>query len=382
MSWGGLFVTVSITSVLTVFWYDIYYEWGLSVSRQKFAEWVDSRQCYDAKRVLKAARQQQEELGVAQWNLNVEQLWLANFNNPWTGIWNYFEWSKYVDCKNIHRAAYDNTERQDHGTKHLRIMYLIEQGMPLKEATEYGSSLENYHNDTPLETFEVIKENNFFFDNFTFSTITSFFVIIIFAIIFFQNDLAINTNNFIFILSKTFFSLFVSLFKSLVHSIRLIRFLFVILGIFIYILFTNISGFFILELSLTSHAIITLFLSIFLFFGYFINEFIVKFETIYQKFVLNNLNIFMLPVLFIIEMISYFVRPFSLGIRLFANILSGHILIHIFFSALLVLYKLFVWLSIFLFLAVLFILFMEIFVAYIQSYIFLILSLIYLEDTI
>jgi len=35
------------------------------------------------------------------------------------------------------------------------------------------------------------------------------------------------------------------------------------------------------------------------------------------------------PLLIYIELISYFIRPVSLSVRLFANILSGHILVHI-----------------------------------------------------
>jgi len=234
--------------------------------------------------------------------------------------------------------------------------------------------------ETPLETFSVVLSSNYFFNNLNFIIFTSLFFILALFIICFQNDLNIHKNFFVFVLFKTFFSTFISLFKSLISSLRLQRFFILIIAVFLFILFTNLSGFFLLELSLTSHAIITLFLSFSLFINYFISELIVKFELIYEKFVIKNLEVYLLVPLFIIELVSYFVRPFSLGIRLFANILSGHILIHIFFGALLVFYKIFFWISVFLMLAVLFILLLEIFVSFIQSYIFLILSLIYLSE--
>ena len=163
-------------------------------------------------------------------------------------------------------------------------------------------------------------------------------------------------------------------------NVRFERYFFLLLSVFLFIIFENIGGLYLLELSYNSHAIITLFLSFFLFFNYFIN-FIINFnEKIYKKFVQNNINIFFAAFLFIIEIISFLIRPFSLGIRLFANILSGHILIHIFFNVLIFTFKFFFWYSLLIFLFCLFILGMEIFVGFIQAYIFFILNLIYLKD--
>ncbi len=264
-------------------------------------------------------------------------------------------------------------------TKYEQFLIVLAQMEIFKPRMDNRSFL--YNNFTPLDSFEVVIDNIFLFNNYTISLLISFFIIVWFFIVFFQNDLSINKNIFFIFIFKNAITFFMSLFKSLIVTIRFQRFIFIILATILFILFTNIAGFFLLELSLTSHAIVTLFLSFSLFFSFFICELLVKFEKIYEKFYLKNLNIFLTIILFFVEVISYFVRPFSLGIRLFANILSGHILIHIFFGALLAVYKLFFWLAILLLFVVIFILIMEIFVSFIQSYIFFILSLIYLSES-
>jgi len=46
-------------------------------------------------------------------------------------------------------------------------------------------------------------------------------------------------------------------------------------------------------------------------------------------FIPSNVPAFLLPFLILIELISYIIRPFSLAIRLFANMLAGHTLLFI-----------------------------------------------------
>lgn len=200
---------------------------------------------------------------------------------------------------------------------------------------------------TPLEKLEDIKESNFFFDNFTFFTIFSFFIIIIFIIIFFRNKLTITVNNFV--------RIFLGPFKSLVHYMKLNEFWSIVASGFIYVLFVYIS-FFILYLPLIICAVIILFLNIFLFFVYFADEFIVNFETIYQKLVLNILNNFMFFSLSVEETTFYYIRLFVNGIP------SKNELIHIFIHALIITYRFIIWLSSFLFQVFLFLLFIEIFI--------------------
>lgn len=234
--------------------------------------------------------------------------------------------------------------------------------------------------ESPLESFNVYLNNSIsIFDNISINIFLVFFFII-FSFFIINNNLSIKKNIILILFLKNIFDFFFNNFKNLVSNVRFERYFFLLFSVFLFIIFENIGGLYLLELSYNSHAIITLFLSFFLFFNYLIN-FIINFnENIYKKFLQNNINIFFASFLFIIEIISFLIRPFSLGIRLFANILSGHILIHIFFNVLIFTFKFFFWYSFLIFAFCLFILCMEIFVGLIQAYIFFILNLIYLKD--
>lgn len=206
-----------------------------------------------------------------------------------------------------------------------------------------------------------------------------FLAIIFLFMVFSFNVRSIRTYN-SYIAKKIYF-FFWDLFKNLVLNVRLERFFFVIVSYFFCIIFFNLGGFSFYELSFMSHISITFFFSFSIFINYIINLLINFNELFYLKFV-QKANIILVPFLFIIEIISFFVRPFSLGIRLFANVMSGHILMHMFFSTFLFCYKLSFWLSLFIFSFCLFIFFMELFVSFIQAYIFMILLLVYSIDLV
>ena len=93
----------------------------------------------------------------------------------------------------------------------------------------------------------------------------------------------------------------------------------------------------------------------------------------------------LVPVLTIIELISYFARAVSLGVRLFANMVSGHALMIILAGFLYqgfssgVLISVITLIPFSLFLAIVG---LEIGVAMIQSYVFSILTCIYIKDAI
>ena len=237
------------------------------------------------------------------------------------------------------------------------------------------------NNLSPLDSFLILNDNsNYIFNNLLIDLLVFSFSPIFFLIIIFSNNIKFLNFNIIILASLNFLKIFYNIFKNLVSSLRSERFFNFVLAVFVFIIFSNLAGFFMLELPITSHAVVTLFLSFIMFFNYFITSIIVNNENFYKHFLLKKLNIFLKIILFVIELVSYFVRPFSLGVRLFSNILSGHILIHIFFGAFLYAYKLSFWLSIIAFIMVLFILTMELFVSFVQSYIFFILNIIYMND--
>lgn len=95
----------------------------------------------------------------------------------------------------------------------------------------------------------------------------------------------------------------------------------------------------------------------------------------------------MVPLLLVIEVISYFSRALSLSIRLFANMMAGHALLHIMLSFLLFLLKSGNFALMFLvapvilfFIALIFCL--EVFISALQAYVFTVLAMIYLNDAL
>jgi ATP synthase subunit 6 len=82
----------------------------------------------------------------------------------------------------------------------------------------------------------------------------------------------------------------------------------------------------------------------------------------------------------VIEIISYLSRCFSLGIRLFANMMSGHSLLNILAGFVLKLSQKSLIFGFFPFLIVLSISFLELGIAFLQSYVFVVLLCIYLND--
>ena len=94
-------------------------------------------------------------------------------------------------------------------------------------------------------------------------------------------------------------------------------------------------------------------------------------------FWMKDAPLFLRPIIAIIEVISYFVRPVSHSIRLAGNLVAGHAMIKVFagFAAIAALSPLSV-------LAITAIYGLEVLVAGIQAYVFTILTCIYLKDAL
>jgi F-type H+-transporting ATPase subunit a len=89
-----------------------------------------------------------------------------------------------------------------------------------------------------------------------------------------------------------------------------------------------------------------------------------------------------LPMLVLIELISYFMRPNSLAVRLFSNMLAGHILIKLFISFCLD-FSSISWILFFsCFFLICILMSLEVFISFLQAYIFMLLSLLYLDDVL
>lgn len=100
-----------------------------------------------------------------------------------------------------------------------------------------------------------------------------------------------------------------------------------------------------------------------------------------ELFIPRGVPKILLPLLIFIEVVSYIARGFSLSIRLFANLMSGHSLIHIllFFITKIIKFNFIFGLIGFFLILIIFLL--EIGISFLQAYVFAVLISIYLKDS-
>nr|AGN71425.1 ATP synthase F0 subunit 6 [Phrynobatrachus keniensis] len=88
----------------------------------------------------------------------------------------------------------------------------------------------------------------------------------------------------------------------------------------------------------------------------------------------------LIPILIIIETVSLFIRPLALGVRLTANLTAGHLLIHLISSATMVLLNLSAATALLTFVTLLLLTILEMAVAVIQAFVFILLLSLYLQE--
>jgi len=148
--------------------------------------------------------------------------------------------------------------------------------------------------------------------------------------------------------------------------------------LFMFVLFSNLLGLIPYSYTVTSQIIVTFALAAIVFIGVTIIGFIKHGAHFLRLFVPEGVPIVLLLLLVPIELLSYFIRPFTLSIRLFANMLAGHTMLAIFggFAASVGLLAL---LPVALDVAILA---LEVLVAALQAYVFAILTCLYLRDAL
>ena len=152
-----------------------------------------------------------------------------------------------------------------------------------------------------------------------------------------------------------------------------------IFSIFIFVLFCNMLGMMPYSFTVTSHIIVTFFLAAFIFIGVTIIGFIKHGFGYLKLFVPSGVPILLLPLITIIEIISYLSRPISLSVRLFANMLAGHTMLKVFGGFVISLGLIGGWLPLSFSVALTG---LEILIAFLQAYVFAILTCIYLNDAL
>ncbi len=152
-----------------------------------------------------------------------------------------------------------------------------------------------------------------------------------------------------------------------------------IFSLFIFVLFCNMVGMLPYSFTVTSHIIVTLTFAIFIFVGVTILGFIIHGFKYLKIFVPSGVPMVLLPIISVIEIISYLSRPISLSVRLFANMMAGHTMLKVFGGFVISLGLIGGWLPLFFSVALTG---LEILVAFLQAYVFAILTCIYLNDAL
>jgi len=152
-----------------------------------------------------------------------------------------------------------------------------------------------------------------------------------------------------------------------------------IFTLFVFILFCNMIGMLPYSFTVTSHIIVTLSFAIFIFIGVTILGFVIHGFKYLKIFVPSGVPIVLLPIISIIEIISYLSRPVSLSVRLFANMMAGHTMLKVFGGFVISLGLIGGWLPLTFSVALTG---LEILVAFLQAYVFAILTCIYLNDAL
>ena len=155
--------------------------------------------------------------------------------------------------------------------------------------------------------------------------------------------------------------------------------------LFMFILVSNLIGLIPYTFTVTSHIIVTVSLALLVFFTVIVYGFWKNGLKFFKLFVPSGIPIYILPLIVVIEVMSFISRPISHSVRLFANMLAGHITLKLVASFVTMLGGLGAigWAGATLPLALTVALTaLELLVAFLQAYVFAILTCIYLNDAI
>jgi F-type H+-transporting ATPase subunit a len=152
-----------------------------------------------------------------------------------------------------------------------------------------------------------------------------------------------------------------------------------IFTIFIVVLLGNMLGMIPYSFTYTSHIAVTMGLALAIFLFVTILGFVKHGTHFFSLFCPEGVPLALKPLIIPIEVLSYLIRPVTLSVRLFANMMAGHLMLKVFagFSVLmgvgLGLVPMFFNVALIAF---------EVLIAFLQTYVFAILSCIYLKDAI
>ena len=152
-----------------------------------------------------------------------------------------------------------------------------------------------------------------------------------------------------------------------------------VFSLFMFILFGNMLGMVPYSFTFTSHIIVTFAMALSVFVGVTILGFVKHGFRFFSFFVPPGVSVVLWPLMIPIEIISYLSRPISLSVRLFANLTAGHTMLKVFAGFII---SLGVVGGILPFAFVVALTGLELLIAFLQAYVFTILTCFYINDSI
>lgn len=244
----------------------------------------------------------------------------------------------------------------------------------------------------PLEQFEIksifqltpfSKEASFFSKsmlNFTNSAMFMFISLTVILVLFFialrHRSLVPNRiQSFVEILYEFVYKMLISIVGE--KGIKFFPFLF---SLFLFISVCNLTGMVPGSFTVTSHFIVNFTISVCICVFLTIYSLVKHGVKFFSLFLPSGSPVWLLPVLFPLELMSYLIRPATLCIRLTANMVVGHIILKV-VAGLIILFG-FIGGGIIPFVFLVLFTGFEIFVAILQAYVFSILTCVYIKDAI
>ena len=151
-----------------------------------------------------------------------------------------------------------------------------------------------------------------------------------------------------------------------------------IFTLFMFVLFLNMIGMLPYSFTVRIHIIVTFALAAIIFVGVTIIGFVKHGIKYLELFVPKGVPTVLLPLIVVIEIISYLSRPVSLSVRLFANMMAGHTMLKVFAGFVVALGLLGIAPLIFIILLYA----LETLIAFLQAYVFAVLTCLYINDAI
>jgi ATP synthase subunit 6 len=220
--------------------------------------------------------------------------------------------------------------------------------------------------------------NDILINDFFFMLFRVLLVYVLIVFLFFNNKNFLIPSNFHFFFEFVY-NFLAKTFREQVHY-RGQKYFPFISTLFFYVVFINLFGMIPYEGAVASQGVLSLSLSFTVFLVLSLIGLVrQKTNFLYIFLPPKGIPTILIPLLIVIETVSYFSRAISLGVRLFANIMAGHSLLFIFSSFILSVNPV---IGLAIFIIIILITCLEFVIAILQGYVFFVLTVIYFRDSI